>query len=390
LHPLVSRFAKSKINLDDETSYLRVIFHFQLNFVRALNVLSVDFNLTKQLIAKQITNKQINNFCYMLEKITPDFNESDIAEYVGSVSPLLYRLDIYQESYDSLNKSVSLFKNNDDLYKFLVIMLLGYEYYLGGFDSAFNKILKVLPPEEWLALDCNIDIEALTFNAASFIYINEGMAMDVVLNLTNYMPMSRGYPSELSQIGLFNHNLVEVCRQDVNSIYVKWASGKLTLQELNIFFKHIHPKAHIQIAAILVLKARLTPLNKDEISKLVVVNPYTQGIKYLLNAIHSENVDEAKGLFMQALPELQHIKFAYTEALLEYAKWLQYQEDSDFKNIYIEGLTSAKKYHYRFLQHSFLQLKSDTKIPYNEVDYSLPNEQDVNDYVQKLIKYCKS
>jgi predicted ATPase len=390
LHPLVARFAKSKVNLEDEISYLKVIFNFQLNFLKALNSMVFDYNLNKQLVAKRIANKHVNNFCLILERLTPDFNENDIINYVSAISRVLANLDIFQEPHDSLKKSLCHFENNDALYKYLVIRLLGGEYYLGGFDSAFSKILKILPPEEWLALDYKIHIEQVTFDAASIIYSNEGMAMDAVIYHKNYNIRFIAYPSELSQIGLFNHKLVEVCRQDVDSIYVKWASGKLTIQELNIIFEHIHPKAHIQIAAILVLKAKLAPLSKDEISKLVVVNPYTQGVKYLLNAIHSENIDEAKGLFMQALPELQHIKFAYTEALLEYAKWLQAQEDSDFKNIYIEGLTSAKKYHYRFLQHSFLQLKSDTKIPYNEADYSLPNEQDFNDYVNKLIKYCKS
>jgi hypothetical protein len=112
-------------------------------------------------------------------------------------------------------------------------------------------------------------------------------------------------------------------------------------------------------------------------------------VKYLLYALHSENISAAKQLFQQALPELQHIKFSYTEALLEYATWLNIQGDAEFYSIYEQGLASAKQYHYRFLQHSFLQLKSTIKLRYNDANYQLPNSEDFNAYIDQLIKYCK-
>uniref|UniRef100_UPI004047B8BB AAA family ATPase n=1 Tax=Shewanella baltica TaxID=62322 RepID=UPI004047B8BB len=389
LHPLVARFAKSKVNPEDEATYLQTIFEFQLSFVKSLALLGRDYNLDKQVLAKKIANTQINNFCFMLEKLSPNFNEQDIADYYGSLSSLLGRLEIYQDLYDALTLSVERFKNNTALYRLINIGRLSNEYYLGNFNLAYLKLHDLLPVKNWLALDYNNNIERATFVAASAIYGNEGMEIEEAIYYKKHGIKDRCYDSALRNIGVLSQKWAQVCMKNAESLYVKWTMSELTLEELNDYFEHMHPKAHIQIAVTLTLKAKLTRLNKDEISKLVVVNPYTQGVKYLLGAMSAENTAEAKKLFKQALPELKHIKFAYTEALLEYATWLDTQGDSEFETVYNEGLASARQYHYRFLQHGFLQIKMDTKIAYNEADYPLPDDEDFSSYIKQLIGYCE-
>jgi predicted ATPase len=389
LHPLVTRFAKNKVNPTEEFTYLQAIFDFQLSFVRALRELSSDYDLTKRMLAIKLSQTQINNFCFMLEKLNPAFNNKDIVSFFDGVDQLLSRLDIYQIPHDALKFSINLFANNAELYRYLKITLLKWQYYLGDFTAAYTELQDVLPVEKWLTLDSKKSIERVTFKCAAMIYSNEGMAYEEVVYDKNQSLTYLSYNDSLSSIGVFNLRLAQLCVQNTSSMYVEWATNTLELQELNRYLASLSPKAHIQIAKVLSLKAKLTHLEPDEINNLVVVNPYTQGVKYLLHALHSKNSTDAKSLFQQALSQLKHIKFAYTEALLDYATWLNTQDDDDFAAIYQQGLTLAKQYHYRFFQHSFLQLKSVIKMPYNETDYPLPNGEDFSSYIELTIKYCK-
>ena len=45
---------------------------------------------------------------------------------------------------------------------------------------------------------------------------------------------------------------------------------KLSLDELTIYIDHLHPKEHINIASMLILKAKLTTVNKEEITNTKV------------------------------------------------------------------------------------------------------------------------
>lgn len=389
LHPLVTRFAKNKVNPTEESSYLQAIFDFQLSFVRALNKLDCDYDLTKRMLAIKLSHTQINNFCFLLEKLNPAFNHQDIVSFVDGVNQLLSTLEIYQVPHDALKCSINLFANNTELHRFLKVTLLKWQYYLGDFAAAYTELQHILPVQQWLTLDSNKQIEKVTFNFAAMIYSNEGMAYEDAVYRKNQSSTYLNYQNSRSYIGIFNLKLVQVCLEDSTSLYVKWATNTLELLELNRFLASLPSKAHSEIAKILSLKAKLTHLETDEIDNLVAVNPYTQGVKYFLHALHSENNTDAKSLFQQALSELKHIKFAYTEALLEYATWLNTQGDADFAAIYQQGLTLAKQYHYRFLQHGFLQLTSVIKTPYNETDYLLPNGEDFSAYIELSIKNCK-
>lgn len=325
----------------------------------------------------------------MLEKLSPAFDQQDIVNFIRDIDVLLSSLDIYQIPYDALKCSINLFANNAELHRYLKTVLLRWQYYLGDFSAAYTELQDVLPVEQWLSLDGKKLIELVTFISAGVIYNNEGMVYEVAVYNKSHSFSWRNYHDTLSKIGVFNLKLAQVCLQDDNSLYVKWVTNTLELQELNWYLASLPPTAHIQIANILSLKAKLIRLEADEISKIVVVNPYTQGVKYLLHALHSENNTDAKSLFQQALPQLEHIKFAYTGALLDYATWLNTQGDADFAAIYQQGLTLAKQYHYRFLQYGFLQLTSAIKTPYIEADYPLPNDEDFSAYTELSIKYCK-
>lgn len=389
LHPLVARFAKNKINDQEEASYIKAIFDYQFSFVNALYEMSLSDDLAQQAKVQLMTYRQVRNLCLIIEKLNITFDDTIIIKYVTKLSSLLGALETFIEIYNALSKSVERFESNEKLHKYLSIVLLVNEYFLGNFERAYEKLLILLPQAEWLALDNSNYIEQAIFHSASNIYGNEGKELDIAIWIENNEKQSRFYFNELCSLGFFQLDYASLCVQNRNSLYVKWALGKLKQKEFEHVLKHIHPKAHIQIAHMLTLKAKLTPLTKNEISKLVVVNPYTKGIKYLLNGMFNEDRSAAQALFKKAIPELKHIKYAYTEALLEYATWLKRYGMTEFDNVYCEGLESAKKHHFRFLQHNFLNLTAEEKIPYSEADYPLPNGECFSNTIQKSINFCK-
>jgi hypothetical protein len=47
----------------------------------------------------------------------------------------------------------------------------------------------------------------------------------------------------------------------------------------------------------------------------------------------------------------------------------------------------ADRYHYRFLKHQFLNLKTGSNEVYDETKYPLPDDLDVVAYIEKYNKY---
>jgi len=130
-------------------------------------------------------------------------------------------------------------------------------------------------------------------------------------------------------------------------------------------------------------------LEREKIEKLVIVNPYTRGLKSLMLAFIEQDITTSKEIYQQAIEQLGHIKYYYVEALYFYTKFLQEQGQDEFESIYKKGLTLAQNHHYRFLQYRFEQLINPTGKPYSPQDYPLPNNEDFTGYIQKLINKRK-
>ncbi|MGZ5016775.1 MAG: hypothetical protein ACXV8U_13425 [Methylobacter sp.] len=131
------------------------------------------------------------------------------------------------------------------------------------------------------------------------------------------------------------------------------------------------------------------PLEREKIEKLVIVNPYTRGLKNLMLAFIEKDAAISKELYQHAIEQLEHIKYYYVEALYFYAKFLQEQDLDEFQSIYKKGLALAQRYHYRFLQYRFEHLINPTGKPYFSQDYPLPNNENFCGYIQKLINKKK-
>lgn len=391
LHPLIAEFARRQITPQDEAAFLPALFTYHYEFTSKLRDMQLDVNLSKQLRAGLMQEQQLANSCIMIERLIPSLGLEQIADYIYDVCGNFAHIGAYTEAITSLDKCLPQFIDHPELYKLLEISKLSALYGTGEFDHAYQRLQAIFPLDTELDPAEQTKLQRYTLHRASNIYGNEGESFSCALIALKMQSMYYKYPHSFYTLGCLNLEWANAALKSPETIAVKMALGQCTLHELQLVLDHLHPKEHIQRARLLGYKAKFTTVSQNDIDSIVVVNPYTQGMKLVLQSYLASTPEQQYALYQQALPHLAHIKFAYTEVLLEFATWLQAHEQyqHEFNTIFDKGLALAKRYHFRFLQHGFLQLKTSSPSPYNEADYPLPDGIDFSDYIQKQIKHRK-
>ena len=68
-------------------------------------------------------------------------------------------------------------------------------------------------------------------------------------------------------------------------------------------------------------------------------------------------------------------------------KYLESINHDDYQKWFDKGFDLADRYHYRFLKHRFLNLKTSANEAYDETKYPFPDDLDVEAYIEKYNKY---
>lgn len=389
LHPLVTRFATTLVNAELEYSYLKIIFDYNAAFVASLYELHSSIEAKLRLKSSNLFSDQLRNILLCIENLDESFPLTSVSDFIHKVSVMIDSIGAYHEYHYVLNKLIPKFTTESTLKRQIQTTVIQHRYYSGDFTKASTELNRQLPVDVWAQLNTSNEIDNRTYNSASMVYGNEGFSLEEAMYTSKNKLVSLTYASSLYYLGIFNVELTKVVLPDLMSSSIKFNLGMLERKEYDEVFNYTHTKHHVARANLLNLKAKFTSLHKNEIDGLVVVNPYTQGIKYLLYALHHQDMQAAQKLFTLALPALSHIKFSYVETLYQYAQWLQTHHLPEFDTIYQQGLALAQKYYFRFLQHNFLHLLTDDKKLYNEADYPLPDGVDFSEHIQRNIRHCR-
>ena len=130
------------------------------------------------------------------------------------------------------------------------------------------------------------------------------------------------------------------------------------------------------------LKADKSEVSLKDINKLIITNPFTDGLKTLMLAIKSEK-ETSKEMYEKAIEKLYHIKYYYVEAILLYSEHLKNIKDDDFEIWLKKGQELSSKHCYRYLLHRFNCLENNVSSEYNEDDYPLPDKLDYTEILKK-------
>ncbi len=386
LQSIVRRFADAQLKKRDNIRpYLNKLFDYNNSILLMLNSMRLHYQTENSALQK--FDLQKNNFFKPLQF----FNEVDIDQkvllnYLQSLLTMIERISSCFRFAEALETVKHDFDKNYQLT--INVMQLFARYFDGDFDESYKKLREIMPLD--LALEQNrvLGYNRLLSNIAMNIYVMEGVELiQVCIYTEKNNIMYNGYSPVLFEIGVHAINYAKNAKYDFFGLQVLQQTANLALTAIDKFQENIYEADHLSHMQISYLRCKMQALPKGTIKKLVVINPYTQGLKTLMLAFIEQDNDHAEQLYQQAIDDLRHIHYYYVEALYLYAKFLQEKIRTGFDEIYQKGLNLSKKHHYRYLNYCFDQLLNPTEGGYNEQDYPLPVEYDFGPYIKELIDY---
>ena len=389
LQSIVSRFAEYQFNQRTEGEKARY-FKDAYAFNRFL-VSSLTTSIRKKGISYAVSlfDSMSNNILKSLDYIDKfDGNSKNTLDYINDFQR--YILDANQtiKLADKLRLLEKYFLNENEV---LLLKLFGVknQYVNIEFSNSFNNLNAILPLKKVFELDYKKLPNNLIAGLAFSIYEMEGSTYSIFIhlvegNLVNY--------SILLEILLFRLGVYTII--DISNFYEKFFYYEVALNrnqlnalELKKYINSLYVKEHLDRMQSYYTLAKNERVEEETIQKLVVTNPFTDGLKNLMYAFIEEDEAEKINYFQQGIEKLFHIKYFYIEGIYFYAKHLKAIAHPDYEAQLKTGYDLADKYQYRFLKHQFLNLKNDMDEPYNESNYPFPDELDLESYIKKYNKY---
>jgi hypothetical protein len=370
LQSIIGRFAEKQLNkTKKQTEFFDSVF--------AYNYFIVDM-LTDYLISNKIDENTKGLRIFELNQNNVLKAISYVAEYSSTIDKkvkflelscmLFQQISSLTNVIDTIDKNIDTFSGKS---KTTVKVILEYsKYFNGEFEIAYQKLRKIVPFSELPQLRNGEPTERNTFRNAIPLYSMEGNQA-LLYNMVDSNKRSTVKASNGIEIGIFDSNVDEL--SGFSYFEYKLLTNNLVLDELNEYLSKLHKKSHLERIQISFIGAKIKPYDKEYINQLVVVNPYTSGLKFLMLAFCETEIEEVKNYYQQAIKNLKHIKYYYVEAIYLYAKFLSEHGLEEYDNLYRNGNELAKKYYYRYLNYLFDELEVPTGLEYNPKKYPLPD-----------------
>lgn len=395
LQSIMAKFAERQLNKrkpNELANYYQRASEYHIQFAEYL----YSFYFTERSAnASNRFNQQQANFFKSIDYLyAADISEERMLDYLDTLCALAIGTTLSEKFSRVLKRSESIksLLQDADASRCFAVLILHAEYYAGRFAEAFSDLQLQVPLNTLLELAPTSLIEKILFHRAIDIYAMEGEVLLELKYIINTKANYSGYSSTLFQVGEINAALLTGRKFGFNTLETKHVLGVLDFHEIDKHIARAYEKDHLDLMQLHYIKSKLSLKNKrgidtQSIKNLVIVNPYTRGLQQIMLAFASDKPTEAIALYEQALSNLIHIKYYYVEALLYYSRYLQQQNmHSKFNKVYQEGYDLACKHYYRWLRYQFEDLIEKKTLPYNSADYSLPEDLDVDGYIQWLIK----
>lgn len=380
LQSIVGKFADAQLQQRDNiTRYYRNALDYNSWLASSL----LEYRETHEKRALGIFNRNQGNFLKSIsycDKV--DIDNSELVDYLDNLSALFSHICSLEGFIRELTAKTYVFQGSDR--QCVDVILLNARYFNGDFKNAFAELKQRIPLVTLESFDRSMNSNKVLIGTARNIYKMEGEALWSLKYAAKHKIPLLGYSGALLCLGEFSLQLVESCRLDFTCLEVRYNMGLLTLDEIDGYIASLYDKTHLERMQVSYTRSKLMQLKRQEVESLVMVNPYTRGIKGLMLAFVEQDIIKADELYQHAIIQLEHIKYYYVEALYYYAKFLQTNNQIEFDRHYSQGFDLAQKHHYRFLQYRFEQLLQSTGRVYDPCDYPFPENENFADYIHFL------
>ena len=385
LQSIIGRFADYKFQNkenEEKIEYYKKAYgynSFVLNLIESPKI--------KSSISSHIFDDNKNNFLKCLDYIRYlEINENkisfidDLCGYFGmSSSPnekIFDKLIVLQNSIDDNVKK-----------DFFESQILNIEYFYGNFSLVYNQIKEKYPLKEIINKEKILNkIEKWSIFNLVTIY---GMEGDQYTEIKVFLK-NNYFSSSLFQIGEFNISVkyFDSMEKSKNEEFIKYElflnTNTLEIKVLKKYLNSLYKTQFIDKmqSTYTLLKADKAEVSLKDIKKLIITNPFTDGLKTLMLAMKDEK-NCSKEMYEEAIKKLFHIKYYYVEAILLYCEYLKEKNDGDYQIWFADGKSLATKHYYRYLLHRFNCLENNLNIPYDENNYPLPEKLDYSEIIKK-------
>ncbi|WP_136607483.1 SIR2 family protein [Paenibacillus dokdonensis] len=296
-------------------------------------------------------------------------------DYIDSIDIYFNITEQAEEFHKKLEKIKHNFSDIENAELYLSCLIINSRYYAGDFENAYIELSKLLPIEKLYSLDINVPLEKKIMSTAMNVY-----------NYSNYgeirkLIISKGYDypeflfAMLFHAGEYTKSLdLKITEGEFYLFEIQYNTNSIDKDRLEEYIGSLYKKRYAEIMQTNYIKAKLGEIDKKTVDKLVVTNPYTQGLKSLMYAFLENDTASARSFYLNAIKNLEHIKYYYIEAIYYYSKFLLSLEIGEGNEWLRKGKELARINHYRVLIHKFDCLILGIDENYDEEKYVLPND----------------
>jgi len=383
LQSIIGRFADFHFSRRSEDEQLK--FYNRAYAYKEFIIDFIDSNKFRNSINVEIFDDNKNNFLKSLDYIQYIGFDDNKISYINSLAG---QSIMNRHSDKKIITRLKILKDavleNQAYNQSLEICIFWIEYYDGNFSKIFKKIQKKYPIDELLEkYNKENNIENIIG-----IYAMEGhdyKGMEIAIS-NNLIPLSSLFRlGEFIFIDVFIKSNLHT-KKDDDFIYFEFLLNinSIDVQLLKKYIKSLYKTEHIEKTQCMytLMKANKNIVVLKDIKKLIVVNPFTDGLKILMMAMKDEE-NSSKEMYEVAIEKLFHIKYYHVEAILIYSQYLKNIGDDDYMEWFEKGRDLADKHHYRYLLHQFNCLDSEVYTEYDENEYPLPEPLDYSGIIKK-------
>lgn len=386
LQSIIGRFADFKFNSrkeDEKIEYYAKAYNYNAFVLKCISN-----DNAHGYVGAHIFDKFKNNFLKCFEYMCSlDINEKKLMFINGIKNNFATSSSPNKKVLDRLYNLKNILKEEPLKEEFLDIMILGLEYYYGNFSKVYNLMQDKYPIDNIIAR-CNpsSDKLELRYETVMDIYGMEGnQFQDVKFDLAKGQ-----FGLSVFMIGeyKFIEKYINKYKDSLDEFLQFQFELNMNLLDTKSLKKYISSLYKTQFidktqSTYTLLRADKNEVSLKDIKKLILTNPFTDGLKTLMLAIKDEK-NCSKQMFEEAVEKLYHIRYYHVEAILLYCRYLKNIQDEDYKKWFDQGKGLAQKHYYRYLLHQFNCLESDVYSDYNEDDYPLPEKLDYSVLIKKF------
>jgi predicted ATPase len=386
LQSIVGKFASKQLQsrpFDEIKRYCRSALEYCYSFARHISRIYQE----DQYQGRRITNAQQANFIKSIEYVDPtEIGSERFLDYLETLNAMFVSVCIGNVLLHALRKREDAIFPNESARLCFDVLALSLEYYGGNFDEAYAKLQQSAPLDILMTLSTTDVTQSIIAKRMEDIYGMEGEALWAARSEIRKNSFTGFYSHSLLHLGVLEPDLLTVCRIDFFTLEAMYAMGVLSVEFAEAYVDSIHEKGHLEIMQSHYVLSKLRRVSANKVSKLVVVNPYTEGLKNLMQAFVERDLSKKKFFFEQACEALYHIKYYYVECMYFYAKFLKEEIPHLFRTTYDLAVTLADKYNYRYLLHLLKSLETEATQPYNANLYKLEFDEEFRKYIKLIIK----